>query len=291
MKLWERLSGNIFKLLALPYQKEIKEKSLEKVLKRSLNVLDIQVVGSLRDYVKKSQASNGGFIDKAGKADLYYTLFGLFLADALDMKEMLPSISGYVEDKIQQNNLTGVHLHCAAILSARLGRYDLIKRFLWNRIQDNLKEQSGKQPSYNAFLNLLTCYYLKDYKCLYFIRKQINHFESKVLLPCSVLSALLVLQKSFKKPVNNLKEEIVTYRLGNGGFKATKAAPVPDLLSTAVALYALRFADFELNAIKPACFDFIDSLYTDGGFGSNILDPDPDIEYTFYGLLALGALA
>jgi hypothetical protein len=172
-----------------------------------------------------------------------------------------------------------------------LGRQDLCRHFLWGKIQDNLKVQSGKQPAYNAFLNLLTCYYLEDYKGLYRIRKQMKDFESKSALPCSVLSALLVLQKSFKKPVNSLKEEVLSFREENGGFKATKATPIPDLLSTAVALYALNYAGYDLSAIRPSSFEFIDSLYVDGGFGGNVFDSDPDMEYTFYGLLALGALA
>jgi prenyltransferase beta subunit len=291
MKLWEKLSGNIFRLLAAPYQKAFREKSLENVLKRSLNVLDAPAIESLRNYIENSQAPGGGFIDKAGKPDLYYTLFGYFMVDALEMKEILPSISAFVEKEIRGNKLTGVHLHCAAILSARLGYHELIMQFLWDKIQDNLKAQLEKQPAYNAFLNLLTCYYLQDYRGLYKIRKQMKAFESKTALPCSVLSALLVLQKSFKKPVKDLIEEVLSFRLEYGGFKATKVAPIPDLLSTAVALYALNFAGYDLSTIKPQSFEFIDSLYVDGGFGGNVFDSDPDIEYTFYGLLALGALA
>lgn len=290
MKLWERLSGNIFRMLATPYQKGFRDKSLENMLKRSLNVLDASAADSLRNYVKSCQATNGGFIDKAGKPDLYYTLFGYFIADALEMKDILPSVSGYAEKEIQGNQLTGVHLHCAAIVASRLERRDLVT-LLWDKIQEHLTSQLGKQPAYNTFLNLLTCYYLNDYKGLYLIRRQMKAFENKTALPCSVLSALLVLQKSFRKPENGLIDEVLLFRQENGGFKATKAAPIPDLLSTAVALYALNFAGYHLGAIKPAAFDFIDSLYVDGGFGGNVLDQDPDIEYTFYGLLALGALA
>ncbi len=290
MKLWEKLSGSIFRLLASPYRKGFREKSLENILKCSLNVLDAPAVESLRNYVKNCQAPNGGFMDKAGKPDLYYTLFGYFIADALEMKEILPSVSGYVEKEIRTNQLAGVHLYCAAILAARMERHDLTDQFLRDKIQENIKLQKDK-PGYNAFLNLLTCYYLKDYRGIYQIRRQIKAFESKTALPCSVLSALLVLQKSFRKPVDDLTEEVLSFRQGNGGFKATKAAPIPDLLSTAVALYALNFSGYDLGAIKPTAFDFIDALYVDGGFGGNILDPDPDIEYTFYGLLALGALA
>ncbi|NSW95909.1 MAG: hypothetical protein HPY62_14460, partial [Bacteroidales bacterium] len=68
-------------------------------------------------------------------------------------------------------------------------------------------------------------------------------------------------------------------------------AKVPDLLSTAVSLYALNYADSDLTEIRPDCLTFIDNLFMGGGFAGTVFDTEPDIEYTFYGLLALGALA
>jgi hypothetical protein len=64
-----------------------------------------------------------------------------------------------------------------------------------------------------------------------------------------------------------------------------------DLLSTGVALYALRFVKHDLRIMKPECLEYVDSLYANGGFCATVLDPGADVEYTFYGLLALGALA
>jgi len=63
-----------------------------------------------------------------------------------------------------------------------------------------------------------------------------------------------------------------------------------DLLSTAVALYALRLASVELGDLREACLDFVDSLWSPGGFHGCVADRTPDCEYTFYGLLALGSL-
>jgi hypothetical protein len=100
-----------------------------------------------------------------------------------------------------------------------------------------------------------------------------------------------VLERSFNNPGKKLINDLLSFYDGHGGFKATQGAPLPDLLSTAVALFALSFADEDLRNIKPDCLDFVDSLYSDGGFGGNVIDQDPDIEYSFYGLLALGALA
>lgn len=71
----------------------------------------------------------------------------------------------------------------------------------------------------------------------------------------------------------------------SGGFLASDVAPVPDLLTTAVALFTLR-----LLGEKPrSAADFIDAHWMEnGGFAPTILDQYSDVEYVFYGLLALG---
>ena len=91
------------------------------------------------------------------------------------------------------------------------------------------------------------------------------------------------------------KPEIVdvinTYYRGNGGFAALHLAPGEDLLSTAVALYALHFLDADIRIMKPDCLIFIDDLYDSGGFRATKYDSVTDVEYTFYGLLALGSMS
>jgi hypothetical protein len=290
MKLWEKPSAIIYKISGLPFINIFRDNSPEKVLNQSLSLISRDTVSILKDYVKSRQTQSGGFADKAGNADLYYTLFGHYIADALGLKEMLPAIRNYVEEEIWQNNIKGVHLNCAAILSARLGIDKTIRKPLSKKVRNSIVTQPGKQPLYGAFLNLLTCYYLKDLRNLNLIRKQLNTPADQNSLPCPVVSALIVLQHSFNKPKDDLKKVLFSFYT-NGGFRATHAAPVPDLLSTAVSLYALRFTGSDLREIKPDCLEFTDSLFAEGGFGSNILDHDPDIEYTFYGLLALGSLA
>ena len=68
-------------------------------------------------------------------------------------------------------------------------------------------------------------------------------------------------------------------------------APCEDLLSTAVALYALHFLDADIRIMKPDCLIFIDDLYDNGGFRATKYDSVTDVEYTFYGLLALGSMS
>jgi prenyltransferase beta subunit len=72
----------------------------------------------------------------------------------------------------------------------------------------------------------------------------------------------------------------------SGGFKATPEAPVPDLLSTATALFVLSC--YKVPTKYPVR-DFIEAHWLDsGGFAATLLEDESDIEYTFYGLLALG---
>ncbi len=239
---------------------------------------------------------------------------------------MMPSIRRYTIEMISRKNLNGVHLHCAAILFSKLGSDVATKNDLKNQIRQQLTRKDEKQPAYRAFISLLACYYLNDFRGLYLIKKQLEKLNNTDPLPSPVIAALLVLRHSFGKTVDGLKKELLSFLSeetmskdprsyplatpdpqggplqiskdevkevfsGYGGFKAVKTATLPDLLSTAVSLYALNFTGHDLRLIKPGCLDFIDLLYKGGGFNANIIDPDPDIEYTFYGFLALGSLA
>jgi prenyltransferase beta subunit len=76
-----------------------------------------------------------------------------------------------------------------------------------------------------------------------------------------------------------------------GGFRASPLAPLPDLLSTATALHVLAGIGMELGPLREPCLDFIDSLWSNrGSFHGHWADEQLDVEYTFYGLLALGHL-
>ena len=75
-----------------------------------------------------------------------------------------------------------------------------------------------------------------------------------------------------------------------GGFRVMEIAPEPDLLSTAVTLLALCKLGADISAIRRNCLRFVHSLRNAGRFAGDSGDETPDVEYTFYGLLALGCL-
>jgi hypothetical protein len=291
MKWWERFSVPIGKRIAAPYERCFAACSPEVILKKAGNIIDSHTLEEIKAYTRATLTSSGGFADKAGKADAYYTLFGLFTCVSLDMNETFSAVKAFIGRQMDQPAHTGVHMHCIAIAGSRLQIGKVHDEPFRSLVRKEVRLQLKQERTYNAFLSLLTCFYIHDYPGLLAIRKQLSRISLASNLPCSVLSAMVVLQHSFRKPVKHLTEKILAHYDGQGGFRATLTTPVPDLLSTAVALFALRFAGADLRGIRAGCLEFVDALYLNGGFSATRLDHDTDIEYTFYGLLALGALA
>ncbi|GEM_PF-4059714 len=103
----------------------------------------------------------------------------------------------------------------------------------------------------------------------------------------NAICCVLATQHQTKKPCN---QELVSWlkerQDETGGFYASEMAPVPDLLSTAVALFTLRLVDGQAKSAK----EFVEAHWMEaGGFCPTILDDYSDVEYVFYGLLALGS--
>jgi hypothetical protein len=291
MKFWEKPLTTIFKILARQPVRKFQARSFELVLKKSLQMLDEQAITGLKAFTKQQQTSQGGFADRAGKCDIYYSLFGYYVAEALDMQELLPTLKEYVKNVVHTGNLNGVHLHAAAILYAKLFDEKRFPKALRLKVHQDLLHPEKKQSAYSGFMSMLTFYYLHDYFGLYRVQMRLKSIANTNETPCSVTAAQLVLQECFGKPIQSLTNLLLSFHLDDGSFKAITKAPAGDLLSTGVALYACRFANTDLRMIATDCLNYIDSLFSGGGFCATIYDDHPDIEYTFYGLLALGSLA
>jgi len=291
MKLLEKLLKTIFKLAGSRILHRFQASSIEKVLKKSIDLLDEQTLLEMKAFVVQQQTASGGFADKAGNSDLYYSLFGCYLAEALDIPDVMPSLKQYVKTRIQTGDIRGISLYCTAILHTKLWENESLPPKLKQKIAVETQQPGKQEAGYSNFLSLISFYYLENYVGLYRIQKQLKTIDIKRNLPCPVTAAHLVLQYCFGKPTHELEELMHSFYRGNGSFMAIHQAPIGDLLSTAVSLYALDFVKADLRALKPDCLNYVDSLYADGGFCATELDVSPDVEYTFYGLLALGALS
>ncbi len=281
MRSWDIFSRNIFKFLAGRPLEKLRRNSIESVLSRSVSFLDPQSTDEIKAFIRSRQTITGGFADRAGNCDLYYSLFGCYIAEALGVDEIKPLLREYVK-KMISGKLTGIHLKCAVILHAKL--------FGNKTIPPHLLKDETVTAQYSDFINMLSSYYSNDYLSLYRFMRRLRTSGKSNNLPCSVTAAHLILRECTESNAEDPWKQMNSF-YKNGSFSAFSNAPSGDLLSTGVALYALRFAGSDLSLIKPECLMFIDSLYSEGGFCATVLDPGPDVEYTFYGLLALGSLS
>jgi hypothetical protein len=290
MKFWVRLSKSIFKLAALPLLIKIRPKSIESVLKKSISLLNDEMVDEIRSFIREKLAPEGGFADRAGKSDLYYSLFGYYIAEAFSVTEAIDPLKNYIKNKVTDSNLSGVNLYCGAILYAKLHGLDDHSQKLGKQIAAELKNSQARQTEYSNFMGFLALYYLGDFLALKRLISQYKPNDPRVELPCPVIAANTILMSLAGRHDRSGENKLKSFYRENGGFAAVSHALFEDLLSTGVALYALNFIDADTRLIKPDCLSFIDGLYEEGGFRSTQTDFETDVEYTFYGLLALGSL-
>jgi hypothetical protein len=290
MKFLGKFLKTIFRLTAPKTLKLIQTKSLESVLINSVHLLDPAMVTEIRQFIIAKQTSEGGFADRGGKTDLYYSLFGFFVAESLDITEVKEPFKKFIKHIADQGNLTGVHLFCAAILYAKIFGIDAKSQNLKRQILLMLSKSTADHQEYISFLAILALYYLEDYPAVW---KMINKYKAigfEKEVPCPVMAAKVIMMEISGRHQPESIDQLLSFYRNRGGFVALKKTSTEDLLSTAVALYAMHFQEADLRLIKPDCLAFVDGLYEGGGFLATKFDILPDTEYTFYGLLALGSL-
>jgi len=291
MKFWEKFSRNIFKLAAQPKLRKLRPKLIEPVLAKSTLMLDSEMIAEIRTFIMSKQTTQGGFSDRGGNCDLYYTLFGYYIAESFSVNEVIEPLKKYVAAMVTSTDLSGVYRYCGAILYAKLIGLDATTEKLRQQIVADLTLTDSKQPEYSGFLGVLALYYLEDYLSIQRIVNQYKQSFSLTGLPCPVVAATAVMLGMTGNRKSEAVDMLKAFYRANGGFAALHQAPAGDLLSTGVALYALHFLDADLRLMKPDCLAFVDDLYDNGGFRATQYDAVTDVEYTFYGLLALGSLS
>ena len=247
-------------------------------------------------------------MDKNGKDDLYYTSFGLMLAYVLQLKINTKLIKQWLD---KQNGKMSDVVYYAAFIRSRMlckllktGKLSLALNRLFQSPYtlpdftnyphgDNdspysqflllsLKEDLGiKTENHKELLTFLASYHVEG-------GGYSNIKGSKQATTNATVAALAVQGQLCGYRENNDVEYLYLSQDESGGFYANRSAPVPDLLSTATALFILKCYGVtpQINA-----GEFIDAHWlSSGGFCATLLDESCDVEYTFYGLLALGAM-
>jgi geranylgeranyl transferase type-2 subunit beta len=95
-----------------------------------------------------------------------------------------------------------------------------------------------------------------------------------------------------EKKMSQAAEYLIRMQTHDGGFLAHARAPYPDLLSTFTAVTTLVAMDRIHQIDMKKQVRFVGALAdAGGGFRSCIIDAEPDIEYTYYGLGCLALVA
>jgi prenyltransferase beta subunit len=274
----------------------------------------------VREFLLRQQNDDGGFTDRNGQSDLYYTVFAV---DGLLALEPQPSASvpaqspyrkgleSYVKGLVEIKRLDFVHLcclaRCLAALEMKSQARPVLERLEAFRAADggyNPAPASEAGTAYGAFLALGAFQdagadlpaALRLVQSLKLLETDDGAWANDRRVrtgSTNATAAAVTLLRNLEMPVNAaVAGWLLARRHAGGGFCASPAAPMPDLLSTATALHALAGLETPLADIRDPCLDFIDTLWTnDGAFYGHWGDDHLDCEYTFYALLALGHLS
>ena len=266
----------------------------------------------VKRFLESQRSQDGGFKDRSGKSDLYYTVFGLEALIALGAE--LPSVTEYLRGFASGDGMDLLHLGCLIRCWANICRSgvpldadSLVARIESHRTPDggyNTVPGSQSGTTYGCFVAMAAYQDLRReipepegvIRCLQTLRADdggyANQRELPVGLTPSSAAAATLFRHLGEEPPADLSPWLLARCHKDGGFYATPAAPIPDLLSTATALHALSGMKAAIEPVKESCLDFVDSLWTStGGFYGNWADDAIDCEYTYYGLLALGHLS
>lgn len=276
------------------------------LLQKALELLDEQGREEVLHFILSSQNEDGGFSDRGGSSDLYYSLFGLLILRALEKngKEHSGNHPAIVTDSLlklkeftQRQTTQGVpgfiERCCLVMLQSEL-KSKKYSRFvsMISLGKSFWKERASINLSYRSFVLFLTLDAVLPLSAI--IKRSAGRMMEQTTVnehsPCSEVAAKVFLNKMMHKENSAEVTLLNSFVAQTGGFKAFNHLNRTDMLSTAVALFALQYAEADLRLLKPSTLDFIQSNYSLGAFLSGDGDQTEDVEYTFYGLLALGVL-
>lgn len=270
----------------------------------------------VQEFYQRQFNEAGAASDRAGKPDLYYTIFALAGAQALDVPVPLERTREWLLSHGSGDGLDFVHLGALARCWAVVGLDAMppgLTDELLSKLEGFRKADGGYEgdprmahgTAYGAFV-ALGAYQdlgrtpprvLDLVRSLKRLETPDGAWSNAPGLPVGSLNATagaVTLIRHLGFPVNaDVGTWLLAQQHRDGGFLAVPGAPLPDLLSTATALHALACLERRLpSTVHERALDFIDTLWSaEGGFHGHWADDFLDPEYTFYGLLALGHLS
>ena len=284
------------------------------LLRNALNLLDEQGREEVLQFLISQQNPDGGFQDRGGRSDLYYSLFGGLMLRAVEKEtgDRKPNTEGVQPETrnqkpeliqkfkqfiIRQSNssVPGFIEKCCMVLlqkELKAGRNSQPKALI-SLGKSFWKERRSINLSYRSFVLFLTMDAVLPFRRILKIgaKRMLAQTAVDQHSPCSEVAAKVFLQKMMNLDGSEDQDLLKSFACESGGFKAFAHLNNADMLSTSVALFALNYSGCDLRLHKPACLDFIGQNFSNGAFLSGDGDQTVDVEYTFYGLLALGVLS
>lgn len=267
------------------------------LLRNALDMLDEQGREEVLKFLISQQNPDGGFQDRGGQSDFYYSLFGGMMLRTVEGSSQQGAILKLKQFIVRQQNseVQGFIEKCCLVLlqkELKTGRNSQI-RALVSLGGSFWKERHSINLSYRSFVMFLTLDAVLPIRSIlkFGAKRMLTRTTVDQHSPCSEVAAKVFLQKMMDQDGSEDQELLKSFACKTGGFKAFSHLNTADMLSTAVALFALNYAGCDLRLLKPVCLDFIGQNFSDGAFLSGDGDVTKDVEYTFYGLLALGVLS
>jgi len=265
-------------------------------------------------FFRHAALATGGFPNRAGQADLYYTVFGLLGLAAMGEPPPDPT-ARYLDTFADGATLDLVHLcslaRCWALLEGEPGAWRQACLTPLSRLAAFRSADGGFShvpdaacgTAYGAFLALGAYEDLGNplpdadrlADSLAGLRARDGGYANTPGAEAggipATAAAMVTLAAVGRPPDARAVDWLVAHRLPESGWPAAPGLPVADLLSTATALHALAATGAHLDTGREPCRAMVDGLATEnGGYRGHSADTVTDCEYSFYGLLALGHL-
>ncbi len=241
---------------------------LIRALKRGVESTNEDARNLIISFVKGQMTEEHSFKNRGGKGDLYYTMFGWMLCYVLNIDTDNAKRKAYLA-RMKTEELDALH---KTVIEQCEMVDKLLEGGLWRAAIGNWRRRHRIERFFGQFVK-------------HTIGRSVNGEAARLLVGSDATkSHRAVVEREEKK---DALEYIRGMQDETGGFLANEGAAMPDLLTTAVALFTLKMFD-----TKPRydALNFIDIHFNDdGSFIPNIIDEQSDVEYMFYGLLALGS--
>nr|WP_319270145.1 hypothetical protein [uncultured Draconibacterium sp.] len=264
-------------------------KKLVRRLSLGFETLTPEIQQEIIVFIKSQQHRSGGFCDRAGNPDPYYSLFGCWLSLATKQNTEIEQLKTY----ISKQPATSSTVEELAINLAKTELFTKQKNeSVFSLLRKVFSGHNFMDISYRFFLLALTIDATTKSRFLFnqMARVWLPFYRVKDNSPCSLVAALCFARFDLGLGYKKYQKLLLEFHQKKAGFKAFETTPFSDTLSTGVALFSLAETNYDLRLITPDCLDFIQMNYLSGAFLSGDGDETRDLEYTFYGMLALGSL-